>query len=813
MRSFFRVIAATLGVVASALSLVVSPARAAWPLGPYDYLPLTDAGGAYSNLTQSVPDGAGGALVSWIDDRTGAGQLYATRVLTDGNVAPGWPSGGLRIAPTGSVQSWLEMISDGAGGAYLTWLDYRHGTNPEVYATRVTGIGVIASGWSATGRRVTTTPEAEVAPRLAGDFAGGCFVAWTHALTVSDWDVYATRLNSTGATHPEFAPGIRTVCYANGIQELSSIAPDGAGNLLLSWYDDRFDPNGDVYVQKMSGTGAVFWVADGVNPGSTALTEVASRVFPIAGGGLGYVARVWAEDFSHSWIERVRVAPDGFTAVGAPLGPTGSASSPVAIPDGHDGAWVAFTTVTDSLFVQHLGPSAAPTFPGAGVHVSTGFELGNVATMALDGAGGVYVTWEDQRNGPVNPYATRVSGFGTLLYPMGGVPIATTGANAFWPAIVNDERGGAVVAWQDGRLNTWPTPSYRIFANRLDPYGYVGEYEPRITSVRDVAGDQGGAVKVSWDRSPFDASPVTLIGQYRMWRSVPTTLAAARVARGARRIAPGEPLPVGPGPVFTSTIRNGIETAWELAGTQVPSWLPSYSLTVPTTTDSMPGSNPWTLYMVQALSVSMTQLWSSEPDSGYSVDNIAPPMPAPFTGAYASGTVTLAWGASGASDFSHFRLYRGSSTSFVPGPGNLVTELTSTSFTDAAGSPHYYKLVAVDIHGNASAPAFVMPSGMVGVEDDAPRFELALAGARPNPVRGGASVHFTLPHAMHARLDVLDVAGRRVASLADGTLEAGEHALAWPGRDARGRGLPAGIYLVRLEAIGRALTRRVAVIE
>ncbi len=793
--------------------VLVPHGHAAWPHGPYDYLPLTNDGGGYYQLTRAVPDGAGGALVAWIDNRTGAGQIYVTRVLTDGVVAPGWPGGGLRVASTSASQSSLDVISDGAGGAYLAWLDYRNGANADVYVTRVTGAGAIASGWASTGKRITTSSEQDLNPLLASDGGTGCFVTWGHQLTGFDWDIYTTRLTSAGATHPSFTPGVLSVCYSSGIQDLSSVAADGAGNLLVAWRDERFDPNGDAYVQKVRGTGTIVWTLDGVGPGNTPLGAEAPQVFPIAGGGAGYVLRVRDTSTLATWVERVGVAPDGFTAVRSALGPTGPVWYPVAVPDGNNGAWVAFATVSESLYVQHLEPSSAPTFPGAGVLASWGFDIGNVATMALDGAGGVYATWEDYRNGSCNSYATRVSRFGSLIFPMGGAPVATTGANSFWPAVVNDQRGGAIVAWQDNRLNTWPTSNYRIFANRLDPYGYVGEYEPRITSVRDVAADQGGWVKVSWSASPFDAFPVTLIGQYRLWRSVPATIAAARVARGARRIAFDAPLPDGPGAVFASVIRDGVETAWELAATQVPSWLPSYSLTVPTTTDSMPGSNPPTLYMVQALNGSFTQSWSSAPDSGYSVDNLAPPTPAPFTAAYAIGTTTLAWGASGAADLSGYRLYRGKSPGFVPGPGSLVSEQGGTGFVDAAGSPYYYKLVAVDAHGNASAPAFVMPAGTVGVEDDVPAFEFALAGAWPNPVRGESSVRFTLPRATNARLEVLDVAGRRVAMLANGPLEAGEHTLRWPARDGRGRGLAAGIYVVRLEADGRALARRVAVIE
>ena len=79
-----------------------------------------------------------------------------------------------------------------------------------------------------------------------------------------------------------------------------------------------------------------------------------------------------------------------------------------------------------------------------------------------------------------------------------------------------------------------------------------------------------------------------------------------------------------------------------------------------------------------------------------------------------------------------------------------------------------------------------------------------LRAVSPNPYRaaGGsfASVRFALPSAQHARLDVLDVSGRVVATLADGVLAAGEHLTQWNGRSDAGIEAPPAVYVVRLAA-------------
>jgi len=77
-----------------------------------------------------------------------------------------------------------------------------------------------------------------------------------------------------------------------------------------------------------------------------------------------------------------------------------------------------------------------------------------------------------------------------------------------------------------------------------------------------------------------------------------------------------------------------------------------------------------------------------------------------------------------------------------------------------------------------------------------------LAGAFPNPARGAAAVHFDLARDGDVELEVYDLRGARVRTLARGPHAAGRHRAAWDGRDTQGRVLPAGVYLLRMQAPG-----------
>ena len=68
---------------------------------------------------------------------------------------------------------------------------------------------------------------------------------------------------------------------------------------------------------------------------------------------------------------------------------------------------------------------------------------------------------------------------------------------------------------------------------------------------------------------------------------------------------------------------------------------------------------------------------------------------------------------------------------------------------------------------------------------------------------------FTLPAPGRVRLDIHDVAGRRVVRLIDAPAVAGFHGISWDGRDGTGRAVAPGVYWARLEIVGRVSSRRV----
>ena len=105
------------------------------------------------------------------------------------------------------------------------------------------------------------------------------------------------------------------------------------------------------------------------------------------------------------------------------------------------------------------------------------------------------------------------------------------------------------------------------------------------------------------------------------------------------------------------------------------------------------------------------------------------------------------------------------------------------------------------------AQTIVLYRAGVTAVDAAPAAATSLL-AYPNPFNPATSVAFELAASGPARLDIMDLRGRRVTTLLDGDLAAGRHQRTWRGVDDGGRPVAGGVYLARLTtATGQQLIK------
>ena len=357
---------------------------------------------------------------------------------------------------------------------------------------------------------------------------------------------------------------------------------------------------------------------------------------------------------------------------------------------------------------------------------------------------------------------------------------------------------------------------------------WLREFAP-IVSVGDVPDDQGGWVRISIDRSGYDSpdetgSPVT---GYQVYQRVDAAVADvpapdAALCRPDDATASGVAIPEGvsvwsSGDHVFARARDKAGTfpegTWEVVGWIAATQTDTYTARVPTTADSTAAAVNWSTYLVTTHTTVPSVWFTCQPDSGYSVDNLAPGVPQNIAAGYQSGGVALDWDDAPESDFQFYRIYRGEDPGFMPVPDNLLQEVAVSHWTDPVTAPwgFYYKVTTLDHAGNESEGGSPVTTTRTD-PDDLPT-QSTLHEAVPNPFNPSTRLAFGLAASGWARLVIYDAAGHLVATLVDDHLSMGRHEVMWNGRDDAGRAASSGIYLYRLEADGGVLSRRMVLLK
>ena len=91
-----------------------------------------------------------------------------------------------------------------------------------------------------------------------------------------------------------------------------------------------------------------------------------------------------------------------------------------------------------------------------------------------------------------------------------------------------------------------------------------------------------------------------------------------------------------------------------------------------------------------------------------------------------------------------------------------------------------------------------------------------LGAVSPNPFgvnSGSTSFDYTVPTNGRIQVRVFDVLGKEIATITDAEATAGTYTAQWDGRDASGRQVVPGVYMIRVEAAGRSGIAQVQVVR
>lgn len=259
--------------------------------------------------------------------------------------------------------------------------------------------------------------------RILGDGHGGAFIAWKDARNgTTNPDIYLQHIDSLG--YPLWSNSGIAICNDLADQSTPNLCSDLQGGIIIAWSDLRSGLERDVYAQRVTANGDILWASNGVPVANKTLREHNEK---ICSDGMGGAYVVW-EQF-----------------------------------DDVQGYW--------NIASQHIDSNGNRLWDINGIQVS------NVVANRLNPKiqkgkfGGVYLTWQDFRNGfDYDIFAQRIASNGTLLWNAQGLAVAETTGSQINPKIDSDSlSGGIYIAWADKRNSL----DYDIYAQRVDSTGNV----------------------------------------------------------------------------------------------------------------------------------------------------------------------------------------------------------------------------------------------------------------------------------------------------------------------------------------------------
>lgn len=349
----------------------------------------------------SVNDGNGGAFVLWIESAGEDCDLRIQHVVGDGSPAPGWPEGGRVVCAARGTQTQPVMTPAGDGGVWLAWKDYRDPRSSSIYVTRLNATGEPVAGFPADGRRTgdETAPASD--PALVSDPAGGAWLFWQQGRS-GERELRMLHLDESGAVTSGWPDEGRVLVEAGQNAVRPAACGDAAGGVMLSWIAET--------------------------PGQ-------SRLRLARYDAAGQLAAGWPSDGLDLVISPQRLRT-------------------VALVADTSGSFVAWSEAGDDStrsFLTRVTPGGvvAPAWPTGGRAIGAG-SLAAAPTLALDGAGGVYLAWIGHagEEAPGDVRLVRLDGNGNEAtgWPAGGLPVTETPL---------DEHRPRLLALADGVLVSW----------------------------------------------------------------------------------------------------------------------------------------------------------------------------------------------------------------------------------------------------------------------------------------------------------------------------------------------------------------------
>jgi hypothetical protein len=276
--------------------------------------------------------------------------------------------------------------------------------------------------------------------------------------------VLVTLAPSTAQPQAQWTSNGLPVCVAPScFGERPLICSDGASGAVIAWQRDRTGNDQNIYLQRLLKTGqfAPGWPSIGTLATAASGDQYLTDIVPDGEGGAFLVWWDWPnyDVYAQHVLGSGTIAP-GWPVNGLPVSVrAGYQYSPRLLADGAGGVFIAWqdgaSDVLGDIYAQRLNGDGtlATGWPEGGLGVCTDPGDQGGAYLASDDAGGVFVSWGDLRSGSAaSIFATRVTGSGGFVpgWPVSGKEIVGGAAAHGIRGMVPDGAGGVYMGWAQG---------------------------------------------------------------------------------------------------------------------------------------------------------------------------------------------------------------------------------------------------------------------------------------------------------------------------------------------------------------------------
>jgi hypothetical protein len=330
-----------------------------------------------------VPDGAGGAIITWFDRRYGwpNSTIGVQRVNPSGDTL--WKANGIEIALQCNSWAYPEIASYGTDGAVITWI----GVDGEVFAQKIDTAGNTI--WNEGGVLVDTEGSE---PQVITDGSGGAVICWFDYIDdYARTDIFAQRIDANG--NILWTAAGDTICAEYWYQHKPDLVTDGAGGAIIGWLDSRTNNDSSfVYAQKVTSSGVKAWTRNGIKiSGMNGYSRMR-----IASDGEGGAYLCWPGKNSDVFVQHINNSGSALWNEEVQLTFGTDPGNPMIIADGFGGAFISWRR-HNSLYIQHIKTDGEASFQVEGKIISTGTYGKDFQTLCTDNQGNSYLTWEDSR--------------------------------------------------------------------------------------------------------------------------------------------------------------------------------------------------------------------------------------------------------------------------------------------------------------------------------------------------------------------------------------------------------------------------------